>query len=312
MWWTGGALGFDLETDSPDPLDARIITAAHVSLTPGVEPQAMELMLKPERDIPDEAAGIHGITTERARDEGTERVRGVELIAATIADLAGPERPLVGHNASFDLTILDREMRRTGVGWLTIDRAAYGGVLLVIDGATAAAFPVIDTYVLDKAVDRYRKGKRRLEPTAEHYGVPMAEGSAHGATADVFAALRIAFRISRRAAAAADYVEQFGGPPMSFQMHPFMQHYAGRKDPLELVKSFAALHEMSLPELHAAQVRWAREQADGLRDYFVSQGKTEDAATVDGSWPVRTLTDGASEVETVSTVMDDAMPAPQD
>jgi DNA polymerase III subunit epsilon len=300
-WWTGGALGFDLETDGKEPLDARIITAAHVSLTPGVGPQAMELMLKPERDIPDEAVGVHGITTERAREEGTDRAPGVALIAATIADLAGPERPLVGHNASFDLTILDREMRRTGVGFLTIVRAHGGLVQMVIGDDAFEPFPVIDTYVLDKAVDRYRRGSRKLEAVAAHYGVPMAEGSAHGATADVFAGLRIAFRISRRSAAAVDYIEQFGGPPMSFQMHPFMRHYAGRKDPLDLVRSFAAISAMSLPELHAAQVRWAREQADGLRDYFISQDKKGEAATVDGSWPVRTLTDGASPVEDIST-----------
>lgn len=302
-WWTGGALGFDLETDGKEPLDARIITAAHVSLAPGVEPQAMELMLKPERNIPDEATGVHGITTERAREEGTDRAPGVALIAATIADLAGPERPITGHNLSYDLTILDREMRRTEVGFLICDPVTFGDSMVgvVIGGQEVSRFPVIDTYVLDKAVDRYRRGSRKLEAVAAHYGVPMAEGSAHGATADVFAALRIAFRISRRSAAAADYIEQFGGPPMSFQMHPFMQHYAGRKDPLDLVRSFAAVSAMSLPELHAAQVRWAREQADGLRDYFLSQGKKGDAATVDGSWPVRTLTDGAGPVEDIST-----------
>jgi DNA polymerase-3 subunit epsilon len=300
MWWTGAALGFDLETDSADPTDARIITAANVLITPGNEPIPMEVMLQPERDIPDGAVAVHGITTETARELGALREMGIGQIAGTIAEIAGPEIPIVGHNASFDLTILDREMRRTGIGRLDIE-AGTGFVSLCIGGDQVAAFPVIDTYVIDKAVDRYRKGSRKLEAAAAHYGVPMTEGSAHDAAADVFAALRIAFRFHQRGLAAADYVAENGADPMAFRMHPFMRHYAGRRDPLELVKSFAALAAMSLPELHAAQVRWAREQADGLREYFISKGQKDDAATVDGTWPLRTLTDGASEVETVIT-----------
>ena len=42
---------------------------------------------------------------------------------------------------------------------------------------------------------------------------------------------------------------------------------------------------LSLVELHERQVGWAKEQADGLADYFRKQGK--DASDVDGSWPLR-------------------------
>jgi DNA polymerase-3 subunit epsilon len=302
MWWTGAALGSDTETDGPVPTEARIITAAMVLVTPGNPPNPMELMLQPERDIDPGAIAIHGITTERAREEGVMREAGIAQIATTIAELAGPEIPLVGHNVCYDLTLLDREMRRTDIGRIGV--MARTGFCFIQIGADAVGspFPVIDTYVLDKAVDRYRKGKRQLSFAAEHYGVPMEEGAAHGATADVFASLRIAYKIHQRCLAAADYIACNGSDPMAFQMHPFMRHYAGRRDPLDIVRAFAEVGAMSLPELHAAQRRWAVEQAEGLRDYFIKKGDTEAAQSVDGRWPVRPL-DEDETVETVNTTL---------
>ena len=63
MWWSGRALGFDTETDGPSPTEARIITGALVHMPgTGHPPQPMELMLQPERDIPQEAIDVPGIT----------------------------------------------------------------------------------------------------------------------------------------------------------------------------------------------------------------------------------------------------------
>ena len=55
--------------------------------------------------------------------------------------------------------------------------------------------PVIDPLVIDKAVDRYRRGKRTLTATAEHYGVALP--NAHDAGADAVAAGRVAQAIAR-------------------------------------------------------------------------------------------------------------------
>jgi DNA polymerase-3 subunit epsilon len=249
---------------------------------------------------------VHGITTERAMAEGVMREIGIAQIAATIAELAGPAIPLVGHNVSYDLTLLDREMRRLGVGRLGHEQDAGQTTPMVslwIGGQWLTSFPVIDTYVIDKAVDRYRPGKRRLEAAAQHYGVPMAEGSAHGATADVFASLRIAYRIHQRALAAADYMDRYqeSDRPLSFQSHPFMRHYAGRRNPLDLVHSFATLSTLTLADLHEHQVRWAAEQADGLREYFIKSG-TGDPDSVSADWPVRRLAE-EEMFETVDTTV---------
>jgi DNA polymerase-3 subunit epsilon len=263
-----------------------------VLVTPGNPAQPIEIMLQPERDIDPEAVKIHGITTERARSEGVPRQAGIRQIAETIAELAGPEIPLVGHNASYDLTLIDREMRRTGIGQLAIERNVFAQieqVRLVIGDRVAAVFPVIDTYVLDKAVDRYRKGKRQLSHAAAFYGVPMEDGAAHGATADVFASLRIAWTIAKRCALADDG-----------NIDAIRALYADRRQPADMARSLISVGAMSLPDLHCAQVRWAAEQAEGLRDYFVKNGKIEDAASVDGRWPVRPL-DVDDAVETVDT-----------
>lgn len=292
-WWTGAALGFDLETDGVEPTEARIITGALVLVTPGNPPNPMELMLQPERDIPAEATRVHGISTERARVEGVMREVGLVQIATTIAELALADIPMVGHNVSYDLTLLDRELRRTGLGRLTVERETGFVELRMGDPPddVLAAFPVIDTYVLDKAVDRYRPGKRQLSHAAQFYGVPMEEGAAHGATADVFASLRIAWTIAKRGERACDG-----------DVEALRTLYADRRQPADLARAFASVGAMSLPELHRAQVRWAAEQAEGLRDYFLKSGKTAEAASVDGRWPLRPL-DENEEIETVSTTV---------
>jgi DNA polymerase III subunit epsilon len=288
MWWTGRALGFDTETDGPVPTEARVITGALVHLVPGVAPQEMETMLQPERDIPQEAIDIHGITTERARDEGVLREVGIASIATTIAELAGPEVPVVGHNVVYDLTLLDREMRRVGLGRLEIEDNVFAQiqqVRMIVGERLVATFPVIDTLVMDKAVDPYRKGSRRLVDAATFYSVPMAAGAAHGATADVIASLRIAITIANRCALPISAVADL---------------YIDRRDPMKIAEAFYDLGARTLADLHCAQVKWKAEQAEGLREYFRKTG-TADPDKVSTDWPVQAIGEDES-VETVSTV----------
>lgn len=289
-WWTGAALGFDFESDGPVPTEARAIECGLVLVTPGNPPQEMGTLIQPERDIPQEAIDVHHITTERAKEEGQLREVAIAQIAMSIAELAGEHVPVVCHNAPYDLTLLDREMRRLGIGRLDVE-VGSGLVLMWIGGGQFGPFPVIDTLVLDKAVDPYRRGKRKLEVTAEHYGVPMQEGSAHGATADVYAALRIAWRMSTLGDMAADYIARNGEDPMVLRMHPLMKLYGGRRDPLDFARAFGSLAVMSLTDLHTAQVGWKAEQQRSLRDYFAKQGNKEAASSVSEAWPLEPMGD---------------------
>jgi DNA polymerase-3 subunit epsilon len=62
--------------------------------------------------------------------------------------------------------------------------------------------PIIDPLVIDKAVDRWRKGKRTLEASAREYGVILDD--AHDAAADAVAAGRVAQAIARRYASSLE------------------------------------------------------------------------------------------------------------
>jgi DNA polymerase-3 subunit epsilon len=272
-WWTGAAVGFDIESDSADPDDARII-AANVTTVRGGQMVPVDVLMRPERDIPAEAQAVHGITTERAAAEGISREAGVALIVSLLT-CASLEAPMVGHNASYDLTVLDREMRRTGLGSLGIEMNEFAGLGLTTireDGRVTAAFPVIDTYTLDKMVDRFRPGKRQLTFAAEHYGVKLGDAGAHDASADVIASLRIAWRI------AALTTE-----PES----RLLAAYGSRRKPMEIVRAFQSLAFLSTHDLHLRLTEAAAEQADGLREHFTRNPDKGDAATVSGAWPFR-------------------------
>jgi DNA polymerase-3 subunit epsilon len=95
--------------------------------------------------------------------------------------------PLVIFNAPYDLTVLDRETRR-------YDLEPFGDIL----GRWLARglCGVVDPFVLDKHVDRYRKGKRTLEAACGHYKVTL--DGAHQSSADAIAAMRVAWRIASR------------------------------------------------------------------------------------------------------------------
>jgi DNA polymerase-3 subunit epsilon len=309
-WWTGNCVPYDLETDGKEPDDARIIQwcvgviggKAHL---PAEGPLSWSGLVKPERPIPDEAAGVHGISTEQAAAEGEDRVKAVQAIALHLANKVGGDAPVVGHNLVYDFTVLDREMRRLGIGSLAVEDnefARLGQINVRVDGRQVGSFWAIDTMILDKAVDPFRPGPRgsdgeklgggrKLTYVTELYGVPI-RGAAHDASADAFGAARLAFKLAQRADAAADYVACNGSDPMAFRTHPFMRWYAGRRDPLEIVKAFAHMGSLDLPNLHQWQTVQAERQAQGLREWFTKSGEG-DPDTVSGEWPLRTI--GESE-----------------
>lgn len=174
-WHLNRMCGFDLETTGPDPETARIVTACVVQCGGGQPVQSATWLTDVNgNEIPDEAANIHGITTEQARAEGTPLAEAVAEIVAALTQVTASGVPVVAMNARYDLTVLDREARRFGIDPLP------------------AGFPVVDPFVLDKRFDKYRRGSRKLTALCEHYQVPI--GDAHSADADAIAACRVAWR----------------------------------------------------------------------------------------------------------------------
>jgi DNA polymerase III subunit epsilon len=184
MTWAHDRLAaFDLETDGPDPEAAQIVTGTVLLLGGGQDREDRPWLLRVERPIPAEATAIHGVTTEHANEHGMERRTAIEQMTGTLAALMAVGTPVVAFNGAFDFTVLEREAVRVGVPGLT---ALLGRPI----------GPVIDPHVIDKRVDKFRKGKRTLGVTCEHYGVDL--GNAHDATADALGAARLAYMIAKR------------------------------------------------------------------------------------------------------------------
>ncbi|ROQ76846.1 3'-5' exonuclease [Streptomyces sp. NBC_01260] len=190
-WHRHALVGFDLETTGTEPLEARIVTAAVVAVdgSDGEPVSRHAWLADPGIRIPAQASAIHGISSERAAAEGRPASEVADEIADTLTGYWRRGVPVVAYNAAFDLTLLTAELHRHGLPSLS-DRLGGAGI-----------GPVVDPYTIDRAVDRYRKGKRNLEAVCVEYGV--VHGGAHDATADALAAVRVAYAIAGRHASVA-------------------------------------------------------------------------------------------------------------
>lgn len=239
-------VAFDVETTGVDVENDRIVTVAITDVRAGDAPRTWTAIADPGIEIPTEAAEIHGFTTERARAEGAP---AREVVAATLTTLRNSVliAPLVIFNARFDLTVLDREARRHGLEPLV------GGV-------------VIDPLVIDKHLDRYRKGSRKLDAICEAYGAKL--DGAHDAGADSLAAARAAWVLGAK----GRVIRRAWNPEM-------YRERAALEREWEDVR-------YDIGRLHDAQQRWAMAEAVRLAEYFELQGQDEDAAGVRVEWPV--------------------------
>ncbi|RLV09934.1 DNA polymerase III subunit epsilon [Streptomyces griseocarneus] len=186
-WHQDLLIGFDLETTGTDPAEARIVTAAVVETKGGEVTGRREWLADPGVPVPAEAAAVHGITTERAA-LGRPAREVVEEVADTLVAHWSAGAPVVAYNASFDLSLLAAELRRHGLPPLA---ERLGGA-----AAGRTTGPVVDPYTMDRALDRYRRGKRTLEAVCEVYGVVL--DGAHEAGADALAAVRVARALAER------------------------------------------------------------------------------------------------------------------
>jgi DNA polymerase-3 subunit epsilon len=176
--WSDALAVFDLETTGIDVETSRIVTATVAVLDAHGEVQERtDWLLNPGVEIPAEATAVHGITTEHAARYGSPAIDGIAEIVGILRAHLGRGLPLVAYNAPYDITLLNREAMRHGIPPLS------------------GPSPVIDPLVIDKAVDRYRRGKRTLAVTSAFYGITLDD--AHDSGADAIAAGRVAQAIAR-------------------------------------------------------------------------------------------------------------------
>jgi len=217
-WYDRPLVGLDLETTGPDPQTAIPVSYA-VILDRGTGSISVDSQLvDPGVPIPQEATAVHGITDAMVAGATHVAITAGYLLGM-VARLSEQGYPIVAMNGSFDLTIIER---------LAVEHGYQG--LRTIDWQG----PLLDLYVLDKQVDRYRKGSRNLGALCEHYGVSLADRG-HDARSDAVAAVLCVRAIARK------------------------YRQIGMRTPAEL---------------HRLQAAWRREQVKSLSDYFVDKGES--------------------------------------
>ncbi|SMY10845.1 5'-3' exonuclease [Brevibacterium jeotgali] len=187
--WAADFCAFDLETTGVDPHTGRIVSAALLPFAGGDEGPARTWLVDPGVEIPEAAQRVHGISTERARAEGQPTAVALPQIMDAVCALSASGTTLVGHNIVYDLTVLAAE-------------AVRAGILPSPDSLLDRLPPVLDTLVVDREVDTYRRGPRTLGALAQHYGVSLDD--AHDALEDARAAGLIALALARSSPALAE------------------------------------------------------------------------------------------------------------
>ncbi len=151
----------DTETTGFEPSDGhRIIEFAALEMIDRkLTGKSLHLYFNPERDIPEAATNVHGITFEQVKNQPTFGQQ-VDLIIDYIRDAE-----LIIHNAKFDLNFLDHHFQELGKQ-------------KTLDYATES----IDTLFM--ARNKFPGAKNNLDALCDRYKVDRSNRGYHGALID--------------------------------------------------------------------------------------------------------------------------------
>jgi DNA polymerase-3 subunit epsilon len=262
----GRCVALDLESTGTSVFEDRIVTACAAIVEAGQVKFERQWLVAVDVDIPAEATAVHGVTTAHARQHGVPASAAVKEIAAAVRYAVHSNLSVVAFNAAFDLSMLSAECVRYGLGTLE----EFCGRPLC---------PVVDPIVIDKAVDRFRRGSRKLVDTCAWYGVALSDDDAHTAGADAVAAARVAYRLAQRSQMPFEQVRAIYAAPS------VRDRYGYRHDPAAIAVAFEELDRYDLDGLHDRQVAWYREQAEGLAAFWSK--KAHDARLSAGQFTAR-------------------------
>ena len=110
----------DTETTGLDPFSGhRIIEIGAIEVENKVKTgRVFHYYINPERDVPNEAFKIHGISTSFLRDKPK-----FKDIASIFLDFIGKDSQFIIHNAMFDMRFLNHELQTLGLPAISFDRA---------------------------------------------------------------------------------------------------------------------------------------------------------------------------------------------
>jgi DNA polymerase-3 subunit epsilon len=149
----------DTETTGLDPYQGhRLVEIGCIELVNRIPSgQTFHSYLNPEREVPEEALAVHGLSVEFLRDKPLFSEVADEFLAF-IGDA-----PLVAHNALFDLGFLNAELERAGRALVPRER-------------------LVDTLLLARR--KHPAGPNRLDDLCARYGIDNSRRTKHGALLD--------------------------------------------------------------------------------------------------------------------------------
>jgi DNA polymerase-3 subunit epsilon len=151
----------DTETTGLDPKKGdRLVEIGCVELLNRI-PTGREyhVFINPEREVPQDAVNIHGLTTEFLADKPL-----FEKVADAFADFIA-DAQLVIHNAQFDIGFINMELGRVKKPTVSWDR-------------------VVDTLALARR--KHPAGPNNLDALCKRYGIDNSKRIKHGALMDSF------------------------------------------------------------------------------------------------------------------------------
>ena len=144
---------FDTETTGLDPIQGdRIVEIGCIELVNRFPTgKTLHCYFNPERDMPEQALKIHGLTGEFLKDKPLFADKVEELIAFL------GDAQLVAHNAMFDLGFLNAELER--IGRPAVSRERMIDTLLIARRKHPGAANRLDDLCLRYAIDNSRRIK---------------------------------------------------------------------------------------------------------------------------------------------------------
>ena len=151
---------FDTETTGLDPAQGdRLVEIGCIEMVNRFPTgKVFHHYLNPERDMPDGAFKIHGLSIDFLKD----KPRFAEVVEELVLFI-GQDAQLVAHNAQFDLSFLNAELKRVGKNEVSRDR-------------------LVDTLMLARR--KHPGSSNRLDDLCLRYRVDNSRRTKHGALLD--------------------------------------------------------------------------------------------------------------------------------
>jgi len=151
---------FDTETTGLDPLQGdRLVEIGCIEMINRFPTgNVFHRYINPERDMPEAAFNVHGLSIDFLRDKPLFADIAEELVA-----FIGDDASLVAHNAMFDLGFLNAELERAGHRAVSRER-------------------LVDTLVLARR--KHPGGSNRLDDLCVRYRIDNSRRTKHGALLD--------------------------------------------------------------------------------------------------------------------------------